>query len=431
MWSSFKTFSCVFVVLSFVEKSSAQSPPQLIPNLMKDQHIVRPGLSITLDCPVKFAKDIIYEWYKGRESIVNYATQTLRILNNGALRIKETVFDDTGIYKCRAVNGFGSLEFNTTLLVVGTDEDYEQYGDSWDVEEMDDSKINLPYSPVLLWVNEANTSISKRPGVSFRLQCVSIGSPKPVLTWYKDGRKVTNLPTTRWALIFRKALARDSGNYTCMASNRLGNVSHAFNLIIDEGSKGKPILTGENITVQEGQQAVLECAVQSTSFPHIQWLKQVQGDEILDGNTSGPLQFEGEFFNVIQSTFSVDYFLKDGYYHYKLIIDNAQISDSGKYVCLGANHHGYEYRFSFLYVVPKDSFQSQIPFPIVVAAIVVCIAAAAGIIGLLLYCRPRQRQTRLNKDDFIPMHYAQCAPSEMTHPKRSTKMFTYVEHAST
>ena len=50
---------------------------------------------------------------------MTFGGQRLRILTNGSLKIKETNFDDTGVYRCRAVNGFGSVEFNTTLLVIG------------------------------------------------------------------------------------------------------------------------------------------------------------------------------------------------------------------------------------------------------------------------------------------------------------------------
>lgn len=62
---------------------------------------------------------MIFEWYKDKESVMTFGSQRLRVLSNGSLRIRDTVYDDTGVYRCRAVNGFGSVEFNTTLLIIG------------------------------------------------------------------------------------------------------------------------------------------------------------------------------------------------------------------------------------------------------------------------------------------------------------------------
>lgn len=94
-------------------------PPQLNLSNAKEQLMVRPGVSITLECPVRNAKDLMFEWSKDNEYIMTFGGQRLRKLANGSLRIKETSFDDTGVYKCRAVNGFGSVEFNITLLIIG------------------------------------------------------------------------------------------------------------------------------------------------------------------------------------------------------------------------------------------------------------------------------------------------------------------------
>ena len=399
--------------------SSAQSPPQLNLNNASEQHIVRPGITTTLECPVRNNKDLMFEWYKDNEYIMTYGGQRLRKLANGSLRIKETNFDDTGIYRCRAVNGFGSVEFNTTLLVIGSDEDYEQYGDLFDTEDIDpdESKISLTAKPRLLFVTKDDSPMY-RPGSTFRLQCVASGYPKPEMMWYKDGVPVSPVfRLGRWALKFTKALTTDSGNYTCVATNLLGTASHSWNLIVDDkrlSSSGRPLLTGKNITAQEGEKAIMECGVKSDSFPHIEWLKQVDPSE-RDPNESGtPIPMEGEYFNVLTTPYTVDYMVKDGMYYHKLIIENVQTEDAGKYVCLGANSYGYEYRFSFLEVIPKNpGFQTSLPFPIVVTATVVAIAVLGCVLALLLYCRPRHRNgsrgsstavPMVTKEDFIPMH---------------------------
>jgi hypothetical protein len=37
----------------------------------------------------------------------------------GALRIKDIELDDAGIFVCKATNGFGSINVNFSLVVVG------------------------------------------------------------------------------------------------------------------------------------------------------------------------------------------------------------------------------------------------------------------------------------------------------------------------
>ncbi|XP_035222882.1 fibroblast growth factor receptor-like 1 [Stegodyphus dumicola] len=417
MKTALSTF-CFLLVANCLSYVSTQSPPQLNTNHAVQQHIVRPGMSTTLECPVRNSRDLIFEWYKDKESINTYPGQKMRILTNGALRIKETIFDDTGVYKCRAVNGFGSVEFNTTLLVIGSDEDYERYEDIYDSDDMDsdDSKISLTSKPRLLYVTNEESPVYKTPGSSFRFQCVATGYPKPVMTWYKDGIQVSRaFRVGRWALTFRNALSTDSGNYTCVATNLLGKASHSFVLVVDETKNhGIPLLIGSNTTVEEGEKAVMECGVKSSSFPHIEWLKQVDPNRQSADDAKSPIQMAGEYFNVLTTPYSIDYFVRDGIYYHKLIIENVQMEDAGKYVCLGANSYGYEYKFAYLEVLPRSGdFQASLPFPIVVTAIVVAVAVLGCIFALLVYCRPRRRSgsrgssvavPMVTKEDFIPMH---------------------------
>lgn len=438
----------VFAQVAF--HALAQSPPQLNLSNAKEQSIVRPGVSTTLECPVRNNRDLMFEWYKDNESIMTYGGQRLRVLANGSLRIKETNFDDTGVYRCRAVNGFGSVEFNITLLVLGSDEDYEHYGDLFDTDDTDpdETKISFTAKPTLLLVTKEDSPVYRQPGSTFRLQCVATGSPKPEMMWYKDGVPVSKVfRIGRWALKFTKAIPTDSGNYTCVAANMLGIASHSWNLVVDDkkhSARGRPLLTGSNTTVHEGEKAVMECGVKSASFPHIEWLKQIDPNEKDPSESGTPIPMEGEFYNVLTTPYRVDFAIKEGMYYHKLIIENVQMEDAGKYVCLGANSYGYEYRFSFLQVIPKNSeFQSSLPFPIVVTATVVAIAALGFMLALLLYCRPRHRGgsrgsstavPMVTKEDFLPMHPGHSMDSRCNNKQCRNKLdhqVTYIaEHSN-
>ena len=60
------------------------------------------------------------------------------------------------------------------------------------------------------------------------LQCMSLGSPRPTLTWLKDG--VVLAPTLRHfftaddqLLVIVQTQPSDTGNYTCVMTNVLGS----------------------------------------------------------------------------------------------------------------------------------------------------------------------------------------------------------------
>lgn len=75
--------------------------------------------SVTLKCPVESSPDftIFVEWIKGNASLYN--EQGYEITPKGYLKIKSVVDKHSGIYTCEAVNGYGSVRVNLTLLVVG------------------------------------------------------------------------------------------------------------------------------------------------------------------------------------------------------------------------------------------------------------------------------------------------------------------------
>ncbi|GFY58933.1 fibroblast growth factor receptor-like 1, partial [Trichonephila inaurata madagascariensis] len=297
--------------------------------------------------------------------------------------------------------------------------------------------------PQILYVTEDKSPIFKPLGATFMLQCVATGYPKPEIMWYKDGTPISNqFRLGRWALKFTKTISTDAGNYTCVASNQLGKVSHSFVLEVDEPGRkirGKPLITGFNTTVQEGQRAVMECGVESSSHPHIEWLKQVNLDNANTDPGKHAISMKGEYFNVLTKPFLLDYVLKDDVYYHKLMIENAQMEDAGKYVCLGANTDGYDYQFTYLEVIPRDNgYHSSISFPIVVTVIVVAGAVLGCIFALLFYCRPRRgRRPEVNsvdvsmvtKEGFIPM---QTGPSDVlkcpmkSNKQRSAQPVTYV-----
>jgi len=60
----------------------------------------------------------IVQWYKGEDLIDNFWTR-YKISKDSSLRIKDVEMEDAGLYMCKVANGFGRIQFNYTLVVIG------------------------------------------------------------------------------------------------------------------------------------------------------------------------------------------------------------------------------------------------------------------------------------------------------------------------
>lgn len=70
-----------------------------------------------LPCPVEGDPPPLIMWTKDGRNIHSGWTR-FRVLQH-ALRIKEVETEDAGTYVCKATNGFGSVNVNYTLIVIG------------------------------------------------------------------------------------------------------------------------------------------------------------------------------------------------------------------------------------------------------------------------------------------------------------------------
>lgn len=77
----------------------------------------RIGSAIKLPCPVEGDPPPLIMWTKDGRNI-HSGWIRFRILRMG-LKIKEVEADDSGTYVCKATNGFGSVNINHTLIVIG------------------------------------------------------------------------------------------------------------------------------------------------------------------------------------------------------------------------------------------------------------------------------------------------------------------------
>lgn len=88
---------------------------------MAHRQSVRLGRTMKLPCPVEGDPPPLIMWTKDNRNIHSGWTR-FRVLQH-ALRIKEVETEDAGTYICKATNGFGSVNVNYTLIIIG---EYEQ-----------------------------------------------------------------------------------------------------------------------------------------------------------------------------------------------------------------------------------------------------------------------------------------------------------------
>ncbi|XP_049734302.1 myosin light chain kinase, smooth muscle isoform X3 [Elephas maximus indicus] len=128
--------------------------------------------------------------------------------------------------------------------------------------------------------------VSEDETVKFR--CEVSGVPKPEVTWFLEGvpvRQREGIVEVYEAagshyLCLLKARTRDSGNYSCTASNVRGQVSYSWALQVKKLAMAgvAPSFSSvlKDCSVIEGQDFVLQCSVQGTPEPQITWLLNEQ-----------------------------------------------------------------------------------------------------------------------------------------------------------
>ncbi|KAF3827491.1 hypothetical protein GH733_002977, partial [Mirounga leonina] len=128
--------------------------------------------------------------------------------------------------------------------------------------------------------------VSEDQTVKFR--CEVSGTPKPEVTWFLEGAPVRIREGMVEVyeeggchyLCLLRARARDSGTYSCTASNVRGQMSCSWTLLVKRlaATEVAPSFSRvlKDCTVVEGQDFVLQCSVQGTPVPQITWLLNEQ-----------------------------------------------------------------------------------------------------------------------------------------------------------
>ncbi|XP_043991321.1 obscurin isoform X14 [Gambusia affinis] len=117
-------------------------------------------------------------------------------------------------------------------------------------------------------------------GQTIKLACKATGVPKPVVTWYKDGRTVEadphhiiiEDPDGSCTLILDNMTADDSGQYMCFATSPAGNASTLGKITVQMPPRF--VNKMRNAVFVAGEDAQFTCVIQSAPSPKIRWFKE-------------------------------------------------------------------------------------------------------------------------------------------------------------
>ncbi|XP_038857003.1 obscurin-like [Salvelinus namaycush] len=119
-------------------------------------------------------------------------------------------------------------------------------------------------------------------GQTIKLACKVTGTPKPVVSWFKDGLVLEDGPhhiitadrTGTCCLILDAVTPKDSGQYVCYASSPVGHASTLAKMVVD--APPRFITRLQSACLLEGEEVQLTCSTHSTPLPQVRWFKDAR-----------------------------------------------------------------------------------------------------------------------------------------------------------
>uniref|UniRef100_A0A672RN78 Neural cell adhesion molecule L1 n=1 Tax=Sinocyclocheilus grahami TaxID=75366 RepID=A0A672RN78_SINGR len=353
------------------EERKLKQPPTIVKQSLKD-YIVDPRDNIIIECEAKGKPVPTFLWRRnGKFFNVGKDPRVIMRSRSGTLEIRSSgkSEDYEGEYQCFASNEFGMAISNKILLRVSSE--------VWIVFSfpptvimpiLQDKRVSMGLNGDLFFSNvlakDATTDYSctarfefthtiqqKNPytlkvlttrnvpetqptflspkglssskivlrGEQLLLECIAAGVPTPTIDWFKRG---ADLPSKKVKIEnFGKTLRifnvseEDLGDYTCMASNKIGSIRHSVEVQV----KAAPYWLDKptNLVLAPDENGRLVCRARGNPKPTIQWL--VNGEPI-ESSLPNPNQ------QVLGDT---------------ILFHSVQIGSSAVYQCNASNEHGY------------------------------------------------------------------------------------------
>ncbi|NXX50442.1 HMCN1 protein, partial [Tricholaema leucomelas] len=313
-------YTCVAVNAAGESQREIDLRVYVPPNIMGEEQNVSAliGQAVELLCQSNAVPPPLLTWLKDGRPLLK--KPGLSISKDGSLlKIEGAQVQDTGRYTCEATNVAGKTEKNYNVKI-------------W-------------VSPSIYGSDDI-TQLTVTEGSLISLICESSGIPPPSLTWKKNGSPLAADLSGRVRILsggrqlqISLATKSDAASYTCIAANVAGSAMQEYNLQVHTRPT---ILNSSNhpseVIVTQGKEISLECMVQGIPEPGITWMK--------DGH---PLLSERDIAILHGGRF--------------LRLNNAQVSDTGRYVCVAANVAGLADRKYDLHVHVPPSIAGYLQTP--------------------------------------------------------------------
>nr|XP_023496140.1 neurofascin isoform X9 [Equus caballus] len=307
------------------------SKSPLWPKENLDPVVVQEGAPLTLQCnpPPGLPSPVIF-WMS---STMDPITQDKRVSqgHNGDLYFSNVMLQDMQTdYSCNARFHFTHTiqQKNAFTLKVLTNHPHND-SSLRNHPDMYSARGVAERTPSFMYPQGTASSQMVLRGMDLLLECIASGVPTPDIAWYKKGG---DLPSDKAKFEnFNKALRitnvseEDSGEYFCLASNKMGSIRHTISVRV----KAAPYWLDEpkNLILAPGEDGRLVCRASGNPKPTIQWM--VNGEPLQSAPPNPNREVAGD----------------------TIIFRDTQISSRAVYQCNTSNEHGYLLANAFVSVL--------------------------------------------------------------------------------
>ncbi|XP_068622932.1 hemicentin-1-like [Battus philenor] len=224
---------------------------------VEDKLEIVTGSSIRIACKATGKPMPSIQWLRSGNTISNNAAN----ISYADLIINSVATSDAGLYSCVAINEGGADERKIKLDVLEPPKIFQTLFQDDDAVTGNVIKVDV---------------IS---GQAFFMHCHPYGNPVPDIYWSKDDMPLKlfdeTMVSTDYSEILQspRAVLEQSGNYTCIAKNKVGETGLVY-LVDVLVPPPQPKESTKDISVRVGKQLNLACPVEGSPFPYVKWVKQ-------------------------------------------------------------------------------------------------------------------------------------------------------------